>query len=102
MKKNVLQIIASFIVVLLFSCQRTTSSYDEIAVAVDSAAVIVDSTTPTIANKWEYHESTDKMTSKSIKFAQIISNESLNLEFPYDGNNYGRLILRKKTAWTYI
>lgn len=93
MKNKVLQFIASFSTLLLFSCQKTVSSYDEIA--VDSVAVVVDSVVPTINNKWEYHESTDKMTSKSIKFAQIISNESLNLEFPYDGNNYGHLTLRK-------
>ncbi|WP_426484278.1 hypothetical protein [Flavobacterium sp. 2] len=95
MKNQVLQIIASFSALLLFSCQKTVSSYDEIAVAVDSAAVVVDSVATTKNNVWEYHQSIDKMTSKSIKFAQIISNESLNLEFPYDGNNYGHLTLRK-------
>ncbi|MCV2483633.1 hypothetical protein OD917_01760 [Flavobacterium sp. SH_e] len=96
MKNLIIHIIATFITILLFSCQRTFQSDTDLALAVDSAAIAVDSIAPTITNKWEYHQSTDKMTSKAIKFAQIISNESLDLEFPYEGTNYGRLTLRKK------
>lgn len=96
MKKSLLLIIPLTITVLLFSCQRTIESDAELAAAVDSAAVVVDSIATTTTNKWEYHQSTDKMTSKTIKFAQIMSNESLDLEFPYEGTNYGRLTLRKK------
>lgn len=94
MNKFIIQIIASFSIVLLFSCQRTIASDTEIAATVDSAAIVVDSTT--ITNKWEYHQSTDEMTSKPIKFAQIMSKESLDLDFPYEGLNYGQLTLRKK------
>lgn len=94
MKKITLQIIAYFSIILIFSCQRTIDS--ESLVAVDSTAVVVDSNTTTIeTNNWEYHETIDKMTSKPTKFAQILSNESLNLKFPYDGSNYGQLTLRK-------
>lgn len=96
MKKLIIYLTTSFIILLLLSCQRNITSDAEIAVAVDSAAIVVDSIAPTIANNWIYHQSTDKMTSKSIKFAQIISNESLDLEFPYEGRNYGHLTLRKK------
>lgn len=98
MKKVILPITTFTIAVLLFSCQKTTLSDTEPAVAIDSAAIIVDSISPTITNKWEYQQSTDKMTSKPIKFAQIISNESLHLESPYEGVNYGRLTLRKKNG----
>jgi hypothetical protein len=96
MKKTILQIIPFAIVVLLFSCQKPIVSDTEIVASVDTAAIVVDSMPPTVNNKWEYHQSTDKMTSKAIKFAQIMSNESLDLEFPYEGTNYGRLTLRKK------
>ncbi|WP_433813083.1 hypothetical protein [Flavobacterium johnsoniae] len=96
--KTILQIILFTVVALLFSCQKTLVSDTELAAAVDSAAIVVDSISPTINNKWEYQQSTDKMTSKPIKFAQIISNESLHLEFPYEGVNYGRLTLREKNG----
>ncbi|AWK07089.1 hypothetical protein HYN56_23795 [Flavobacterium crocinum] len=96
MKKTISQIIAFTITALLLSCQRTIESDAELAAAVDSAAIVVDSIVATTTNKWEYHQSTDKMTSKAINFAQIMSNQSLDLEFPYEGTNYGRLTLRKK------
>lgn len=96
MKKLIINLTTSFVTILLLSCQRTITSDIEIASAVDSAAIVVDSIVPTIDNNWTYHQATDKMTSKSIKFAQIMSNESLDLEFPYEGLNYGHLILRKK------
>lgn len=96
MKKAIFQIITSFSIILLFSCQRTVGSDAEPALVVDSVAIVVDSIAPTIINKWKYHQSVDKMTSKPIKFAQIMSNESLDLDFPYEGSNYGQLTLRKK------
>lgn len=96
MKKTILQIIALFSVIILFSCKRNTELVTE--VAVDTVAIAVDSIAPTVSNNWQYHQSIDKMTSKSTKFAEIISNESLNLEFPYDGVNYGRLTLRNKNG----
>ena len=96
MKKAILQIIALFSAIILFSCKRNTELVTE--VAVDTVAIAVDSIAPTVSNNWQYHQSIDKMTSKSTKFAEIISNESLNLEFPYDGVNYGRLTLRNKNG----
>ena len=53
---------------------------------------------PEIERKWEYDSSIDKMTSNTTKYAIITSNESLNLEFPYDGINYGNLSLRKNNG----
>lgn len=94
MKKITLQTIVLFSIIILFSCTRTTESFTKIA--IDTTQVTIDSVVPTVGNKWEYRQSIDKMTSKSIKFAQIISNESLDLEFPYEGTNYGQLTLRKK------
>lgn len=94
MKKTILQIIISFSIIILFSCKRNTESFTE--AAIDTTAIVVDSTVPIISNSWEYHKSIDKMTSKQTKFAQIISNESLDLEFPYEGDNYGQLTLRYK------
>ncbi|WP_264537297.1 hypothetical protein [Flavobacterium sp. N1736] len=94
MKKPILQIIALSSIIILFSCKRTTESVTE--VAVDTVAVAIDSIEPKANNNWEYRQSIDKMTSKTTKFAQIRSNESLHLEFPYEGVNYGELTLRNK------
>lgn len=46
-------------------------------------------------SKWEYRESEDAMTSKVTKFASITSEDSLSLDFPYSGLNYGMLMVRK-------
>ena len=96
MKKNILQVLALVNIIILFSCNKTTESVTEIS--IDTVAVAVDSISQPANNSWEYNQSIDKMTSKSTKFAEIISNESLNLEFPYDGVNYGRLTLRNKNG----
>lgn len=94
--KAILQIILLFNVIMLFSCKRNIEPVKELA--IDTAAIAVDSISPIVNNKWRYHHSIDKMTSKSSKFADIISNESLHLEFPYDGVNYGQLTLRNKNG----
>ncbi|WP_125719976.1 hypothetical protein [Flavobacterium ustbae] len=94
MKNLIIQIIGFFSIILLCSCQRTIASETELTAVVDTAAIVVDSSTT--INKWEYHQSTDKMTSQSVKFAQILSNESLDLDFPYEGLNYGQLTLMKR------
>jgi hypothetical protein len=63
----------------------------EVAAPVAPDVVAVE--TPT--SNWEYRESMDEMTSKTTKFATITSEESLSLGFPYSGNNYGYLTVRK-------
>jgi hypothetical protein len=95
MKKIILGLLLSTI--MLNSCKQTNSEASLGELAADTTAVSVDTiiSEPSI-NSWEYSEEVDKMTSKTIKFASIISNESLNLDSPYDGMNYGRLCVRKK------
>lgn len=44
---------------------------------------------------WEYSESTDRMTSKTVTFAKIQSDNSLRLDFPYKGDNFGKIIVRQ-------
>lgn len=51
MKKTISQIIAFTITALLFSCQRTIESDAELAAAVDSTAIVIDSIAATTANK---------------------------------------------------
>lgn len=45
---------------------------------------------------WDYKQTTDPMTSKVTKTAVTTSANSLNLGFPYKGDNYGRLLVRNK------
>lgn len=94
MKKTILQIITLFIILMLFACKKNIDT--NTIVTIDTVAVKVDTITETVSNNWEYRQSIDKMTSKPTKFAQIKSNESLDLNFPYEGANYGQLTLRNK------
>jgi hypothetical protein len=91
MKKNIFLL---FSIIILFSCKRNIEPVTE--VAIDTVAIAVDSIVPIVSKNWQYHQSIDKMTSKSTKFAEITSNESLDLGFPYEGVNYGQLTLRHK------
>ena len=44
---------------------------------------------------WRYSEEVDKMTGGREKWAQIESNNTLALQFPYAGPNYGRIYVRQ-------
>jgi len=48
------------------------------------------------ADKWSYESETDKMTGQSKQFATIISDNSIDLPFPYSGANRGTLLIRQK------
>lgn len=53
-------------------------------------------TTAVAANaNWTYRKSADEMTGKSKEFATIKSKNSLDLNFPYKGKNFGEIILRR-------
>lgn len=48
-----------------------------------------------MAAGWDYHETTDQMTGKVTRTAQIESTNSLELGSPYKGQNQGRLSVRQ-------
>lgn len=47
-----------------------------------------------LAAKWRYRVDTDPMTSKKARYASINSENTLNFDFPYQGEQQGTLILR--------
>lgn len=48
-----------------------------------------------LAVGWNYSSSNDPMSSKPIVLASIESDNSLNLGYPYQGENRGRLLIRQ-------
>ena len=51
------------------------------------------------ADTWSYKTSEDKMTSAATKVATLISDNALNLPFPYkDSENYGFLTIRQSAG----
>ena len=51
-----------------------------------------------VAGAWLHSESVDKMDSTVTKIAAIQSDNSLSLEFPYSGENRGRLVVRQRKS----
>ena len=49
----------------------------------------------TAMNSWTYFSPTDQITGKTYKIAQLRSDNSLSLGFPYRGPNYGTLSVRQ-------
>ena len=45
---------------------------------------------------WTYDDQVDEMTSKTTHGAAVRSNDSLSLDFPYTGQNFGTLRVFKK------
>lgn len=50
---------------------------------------------PSFAVSWAYDNDVDKMTGKESKTAWVRSENSLRLEFPYAGPNFGTLSVRR-------
>jgi hypothetical protein len=46
------------------------------------------------AGQWSYQQETDKMSGKTARYAQLESENSLSLDFPYQGRNKGTLTVR--------
>ena len=62
--------------------------------AQQTASVSAPATNP--AGGWDYSVTADKMTGKPTKYSILKSTNSLNLKFPYSGQNHGYLQVRKK------
>lgn len=85
---------AIFLVVVFQSCSdinEKTGGNREDRAASTTPAVVAPPT-------WSYSTENDEMTSKPTAFANLKSDNSLSLERPYSGENYGRLIIRKKSG----
>lgn len=52
-----------------------------------------------LAGKWSYPRSTDAMTSRTTRQAVIRSENTINLDFPYQGAQHGTLILRDHPSY---
>lgn len=51
------------------------------------------------ADTWSYRTDEDKMTGKATKFASVLSDNRLTLQFPYeDSANYGLLTIRQRAG----
>jgi hypothetical protein len=51
---------------------------------------------------WEYSADEDKMTDKKTLFANCQSQESLSLKFPYEGSNYGTIMIQRRRGSTDV
>ena len=56
------------------------------------------------AGSWRYVEKKDELTDELLRFANLRSSNSLSLEFPHSGQNFGTLTLQttKKGFKTYV
>lgn len=94
-------IIGAIVLVVVF---RSCSSINEIEATTTGARTLAASTTPAVPTAaravpiWEYSTENDQMTSKPIKYAELKSINSLSLERPYSGENYGKLLVRKRAG----
>ena len=70
------------------------SNYDSIDINDDSCEMVVREQEP-IKFPWSYKEEKDPMTDKVKKFAMLRSMNSINQSFPYDGDAYLRVYIRK-------
>ena len=51
---------------------------------------------PQVRSRWRYDESTDPMRGTTARFAEVISDNELDFEFPYGRGNSTTLTIRKK------
>lgn len=81
------------------------SNHDDAEVAAAAspavqAAASARAPSPVVrASAWSYQEDTDDMSGKRYKVATLVSDNSLNLDFPYRGENHGALVVRQHPRW---
>lgn len=51
------------------------------------------------ASAWDYQEVVDRMTGKKTRMAVMKSDNSLRLQFPYQGTNYGYVQVRQHPTY---
>ncbi|MEG1934806.1 MAG: hypothetical protein RR141_02335 [Rikenellaceae bacterium] len=86
MKKKKLQfLLLSFAVFALVSCGGTSTT--------TSTSTAESSTTP--ISKWEYSTSVDEMTGDTTTRAKCISENAARFQFPFEGENYLSIKVRK-------
>lgn len=72
---------------------------NKIARAVATIALAFLGLTSASAEAWKYESETDKMSGKVERTAHLVSTNSLDLQFPYSGPNYGHLVVRQHPEW---
>lgn len=86
-----------------FADRPDTSAPSRVSSPASSAGA-TSSPTPIAPDKvvdltaWNYASRIDPMTSREVKLAVLASTNSMSLEFPYSGPNYGHLTLRSTSA----
>lgn len=68
------------------------------SVSVDHRAAIAATVSAPV---WTYDSSKDEMTGKPIKNARMISANTFNLEFPYQGAQHATLMFRRHPRWGF-
>lgn len=78
----------------------TPAAQKPVAQAAAAAAADTKPAIPiNVESGWEYTQETDPMTSKAAKYAKLLSENSLSLDFPYAGKNYGQITVRQHPKW---
>lgn len=94
-------LLVSLLAVLLFNCKQAEKEYTfEEKLKIDSIKESILKKVENDAykekiNGWKYETRINKMTSSKDIFCTVQSNETLSLGAPYDGVNYGSLVVRK-------
>lgn len=52
-----------------------------------------------MGRQWEYSRYDEGMSGKPVVTAQVLSTNTINLDFPYSGSQRGSLILRRHPRW---
>ena len=93
-KTSILTWIIGVIFLVVFSKACTTINENTEATKQNPVNTSNSSLTEASPPSWEYSTQDDKMTSKSQSFAIVKSVNSMSLEFPYTGRNFGTLTVR--------
>lgn len=110
----------SFAILLgLAACGQSTQAPTNKAAVADAAAPPAPPAAPTVepvsapaaaaasasasapeqkTSAWDYETKEDAMSGKTTKLARLMSSNAQNFDFPYQGDSYGHLIIRKRPS----
>lgn len=99
-KRNLLILFFTILIVFIgykiYIYRTYLDSIDEVTrintLAKETASKTIDS----LNHEWSIHENTDEMTDKTTKLASIMSHNTVNFDFPYNGGSRLSMHIREK------
>lgn len=101
MKTGLISFMISFFALCIMSCDGSSKTSNCSAKSEPLPEIVEDTTSVTKkeSTHWEYFDSVDEMTDKKTYMAEIVSENDVNFDFPYQGGSKLSFTIRESPQY---